>query len=117
MMAHGAGVAREAVAPPARAQLDGRRPRRAHQARRADRAAQQAPLRRAVDRRRRPVAQQRQHGVEVVDLQLAGDVRAGQAELARGEQRMGDGAQRLGGGTQSHGHAVDPIRRVTPRSL
>ncbi len=94
-MAHGARVARAAVAPPARAQLDGRRARRALQAGGAGGGGEQPQAGRAVDRRRVPAREQLEHAVEVVDLELARHVRPAQAELAGRGERVADRTRRV----------------------
>ena len=94
MVADGAGVALFAVAAAARAQLGGGARRRQGQAGGAHRAEQQRPLVGAVERGRLPAVEQRDHRVDVVDLELAADVGAAEAELARGAQHVGGGARR-----------------------
>ena len=89
MVAHGAGVALLAVAAAARAQLGGGPRRRLGQAGGAHRAEQQRPLVGAVERRRLPAVEQLDHRVHVVDLDLAADVGAAEAELARAPAARG----------------------------
>ena len=94
MVADGAGVALLAVAAAARHELGGGARRRRGDAGGAHRAEQQGALVGAVERGRLPVAEQGDHGVDVVDFELAGDVGAAEAELARRAQRVGGGAGR-----------------------
>ena len=94
MVAHGAGVALFAVAAAAGAQLGGGARRRLGQPGGADRAEQQRPLVGAVERRRLPAVEQLDHRVDVVDLELAADVGAAEAELAGRAQHVGGGARR-----------------------
>ena len=88
MVAHGAGVALAAVAlPRGRSSIAGGRGGRCRPAARAAAASSRSRVA-PVERRRVPVFEQRQDAVEVVDLELAGHVRAAQAELPGGEQRV-----------------------------
>ena len=97
MVAHGAGVALAAVALAARAQLGARRARGRAQAAGAGRRERQPGAGGAVERRRLPGVEQVEHGVHVVDVDLARDVGAAEAELARGAQGVREG----GGGTDA----------------
>ncbi len=90
VMADGARVALLAVPAPLRDELGGRPRRRRRQAHRADGGQHQPQAARRIDRRRLPAVEQGDHGVHVVDLELARYVGATEAELAGGAQRMGD---------------------------
>ena len=89
------------MAAAARAQLGRGAPRRPGQPGGAHRAEQQRPLVGAVERRRLPAVEQLDHRVHVVDLDLAADVGAAEAELARapaarGRRRAASGRRRSG---------------------
>ena len=94
MVADGAGVALLGVAAAAGAQLGGGAARRPGQPGGAHRAQQQRALVGALQRRRLPAVEQRDHRVHVVDLDLAADVGAAEAELPRRPQDVGGGARR-----------------------
>ena len=79
---------------------DGRRAGRAHRAGGAQGAEREPGLRPAVDRGRLPGVDHLDDGVEVVDVDRAGDVGAAEAELAGRAQhvreRRGDRAVKVG---------------------
>ena len=87
MVAHGAGVARNRVALAARAQLGPWRLGRRLDPGRAGRGEREP---RAVDVRWLPAVQHLDDLVDVVDVELAADVGAPEAELAWRAQRMRD---------------------------
>ena len=89
VVADGAGVALDAVAPAAWPQLrrrDAGRPRDAGGPRGGERESR---ARAAVEARRLPLGQQLQRGVEVVHVEVPRHVRAAEAELTRGAQSVG----------------------------
>ena len=107
VVAHGAGVALARVEAPARRELGRRGRRRAHEARGARRGDEQARLVAAVELRRPPVVEQADDGVEVVDVERAGDVRTPEPELAGCAQEVRERLRRAGG----EGRPVRPRRR------
>ncbi len=94
MVAHGAGVALFAVAAAAGAQLGVGARRRLGDAGGAHGAEQQRPLVGPFQRGRLPAVEQGDDGVDVVDLELAADVGAAEAELPWRPQDVGGGARR-----------------------
>jgi hypothetical protein len=99
VVAHRPRVALAAVALPARAQLSLRRTRGALHAGGPGGGERKPAAGAPVKPGRLPGVQQVEHGVDVVDTELAGHVRAAKAELPRGAQRM---PQRRG---RAHGEA------------
>jgi hypothetical protein len=97
VVADGAGVALLAVAAAGRDELGGGARRRHRQSGGADRGEGQGALVGAVQRGRLPAVEQGDRGVDVIDLQLPGDVGAAEPELARGAERVGGGAGRADG--------------------
>ena len=94
VVAHGAGVAPDAVALAARAQLRGGHGGRAHRAARTRGRQGQARALGALHGRRLPGVEQVERGLDVVGLERAGHVGAAQAELAGGAQHVRHGVAR-----------------------
>ena len=112
VVAHRLGVALLAVAAAAEDQLGRGAAGWALDAGGAHRAERQPGDVAAVERRRLPAVEQLDHGVHVVDLDLAADVGAAEAELARRAQRVGGGA----GGAHEESGAV-AVARGQPRPV
>jgi hypothetical protein len=89
VVAHGAGVAPAGVPAPAQRQLGVGRSGLAAQPVRGYSGGQQARPGRTADRRGLPVAHQVDQRVHVADLQVARDIGAPQAQLARRAQGVG----------------------------
>ena len=94
VVANGAGVALLAVAAAAEDELGGGAAGRALDAGGAHRAERQSRHVAAIERRRLPGVEQLDHRVHVVDLDLAADVGAAEAELARRAQGVCGGSRR-----------------------
>jgi hypothetical protein len=94
VVAHRAGVALTRVPLADRPQLRLRRRGRPRHAGRRDRAQSEPRPRAAIERRRLPRVEHLHHGGEIVDLELAADIGAADAELARRAQGVRDRAGR-----------------------
>ncbi len=105
VVADGARVALLGVAAAARAQLGAGRLGRPGQAGGADGAEQERALVGPLQGRRLPAVEEGDHGVHVVDLDLAADVGPAEAELPGRPQHVGGGARRA----QEEGRAA--VRR------
>ena len=90
MVAHSLGVAFLAVAAALQPQLALGRARGDRQSAGSERGDRQARTRRPVDLGLLEVVDQRDHAVEVVDLQLAGDIGPAEPQLARSAHDVGD---------------------------
>src|SRR5204863_9469879 len=106
VVADGGAIAGAAMGAPPQDELRGRRAGRSLETTGAKRRQRQPHARRTVDRRRLPAPEQRDEGVEVVDLERPGDVCASEPELARSAQRVGYGRRRSNEECRS-----GPIRR------
>ena len=104
MVADGLAVALGGVLAAAQVELGLRRRRGAVDAGGAQGRRDQPGLGGGADRRRLPVVEQADDGVHVVDLDLAGDVGAAEAELTRRRDRVGEGV--LGAGPEGRAAAV-----------
>ncbi len=97
-------------APPARAKLGGGRLRPAMEARGPQRRRSESQSLREAERGRVPAAEQRDHPVQVVDIDFPANVGATEPELAGGAQNVTDGAR----GTNRQGRAVARRRNARP---
>ena len=93
----GALVARDRMPPALRAQLDGGGLRHLLERSGAQRRGGEPGLRARVDRRRGVAVEQRQHLVDVVDLERAGDVGAAEPELSGRAQHVAERDRRAHG--------------------
>jgi hypothetical protein len=93
----GALVARDRVAPALRAQFHGGRLGQLLQCPGAHGGGGEPALGAGVDRGRAVAVEQRQHLVDVVDVELAGDVRAAETELAGRAQHVAERGRRADG--------------------
>ena len=94
---HRALVARDRVAPALRPQLDGGRLGELLERAGTDSCGGETSLRARVDRRRLVAVEQREHLVDIVDIDRSGDVCAAEPELARRAQHVAERDRRANG--------------------